>query len=153
MTLITDKATAMSGCMYALLLQEGLSQPLSGLCGSERESALVSRVCAAQVVLDWKGSWLMALWRDALDLYMLFALTSRILPIKSCYDIHFAPLRRSANAMVAAGYYAWFFRWLLGSESTNGEGAGRRVSRAWSARTAWRRLSSRASSSSSASRR
>ena len=58
--------------------KRGLSQTLSGFCGSERICVLVSRVCAAQVVLDWKGSWLMALWRDALDLYMLFALVAHI---------------------------------------------------------------------------
>ena len=68
-----------------------------------------------EVVLDWRAVWFKLLWRESLELFMVLSLIWRLLPTPTVYSVHFAPLRPSPTADLAPGFYARFFRFLLGS--------------------------------------
>ena len=76
-----------------------------------------------EVVLDWRSEWFKLLWRDCLELYIVLAFATRILPTPANYAVHFAHLRPSPNASLAPGPYGAFFRWLLGSHIDAGRAA------------------------------
>ena len=67
-----------------------------------------------EVILDWRSTWFKLLWRDCLELYIVIAFASRVLPTPANYEVHFAPLRPTSTTTPAPSTYAWFFRWLLG---------------------------------------
>ena len=66
-----------------------------------------------EVVLDWRAAWFKLLWRDCLELYIVVALASRVMPTRANHEIFFAALRPPANTAVASGYFAALFRYLL----------------------------------------
>jgi hypothetical protein len=68
-----------------------------------------------EVVLDWRSTWFKLLWREGLEIYIILAVATRLLPTPTNYHVFFATLRPRPGAAVASGAYAMFFRWLLGS--------------------------------------
>ena len=66
-------------------------------------------------VLDWRGEWFGVLWEAALDTYLAAAVGWSFRPSARTYATHFAWVRPSPNAELAAGAYPAFFRWLLGA--------------------------------------
>lgn len=68
-----------------------------------------------EVILDWRATWFKLLWREALELYIVYAAIWRLLPTPANYSVHFTPLRAAPNTELATGIYPRFFRYLLGS--------------------------------------
>ena len=54
-----------------------------------------------EVVLDWRSTWFKLLWREALDLYIVLAVTLCLLPTPANHAVHFVPLRPAAGTPLA----------------------------------------------------
>jgi len=66
-------------------------------------------------VLDWNAVWFRAVWKEALDLYLLIAIAWRMMPSAEVYAAHFAWVRPVPHAAMSSGVYPRMFRYLLGS--------------------------------------
>ena len=66
-------------------------------------------------VLDWHAPWFKDLWREALSLGLVLLVAWRVYPSPSVYEIYFLWVRPAPDALVSAGLYPRFFRYLLGS--------------------------------------